>query len=243
MARTVFLMEFREEFVQQFKQALQKTKYSLIGTAEEGGETVSQLAAMKDPPEIAVISLMVDNGTDGVATIKEIRKRKLPIKAIITYTIDSKMRLVQALKAGAVDRLRKPFEAEEVEKKLTKVHLLKDIDGGGVMFRSSIRLDKPIPVTFAKNSFFAKKNNGRTLDISIEGCKLQSNVPFERKAMLKIWLELPKLEKPVKVIGQVMNVTHNKLHSTYEAGIAFKKMSEEVNETLRMYIMDEAEKL
>ncbi len=242
MAKTVFLMEFREQFVKQFQNAVEGSGFKLLGVASEGGELLEKIKALPEAPEIVVVSLMTDAGMDGVATVKALAKNKKPIKVILSYTIDSKMRLVEGLKAGAVDRMRKPFDAKEVDKKLTKVHLMKAGQGGG-FFRDSIRLSKPLPVTFSKNSFLAKKQNGRTLDISNDGCRLQSNVPIEKKMEIKIWLELPKEKKPIKVIGRVANVQHNKLHSTYEAGVEFIQIDEKEKEILNMYIMDEAEKI
>jgi len=211
-----------------------------VGVAPEGQELLKAIKALKEVPEMAVISVTVEHGMDGVSVVREIVKQKFGIKLIVSYTIESKMRLVEALKAGAVDRIRKPFEKDDLHNRLTKVHLLKGTGGG--FFRNSIRLTKPLPITFAKPGFFSRKMDGRTLDISDSGCRIQSTGVFEKGTQLKIVLDVPGLGA-IKVLGRVANAAHDKIHSTYDAGIVFIEISDKDKGKLERYIMDEAEKI
>jgi len=242
MSKTVFLMEFRENFISQFEEILRDSPFTLVGTAPEGEATVKAIMDMKELPEIAVITLMVEHGLDGVGTVKKIRQEKLGVKPILSYTIDSKMRLVEGLKAGALDRIKKPFERQDVIKRLTKVHLLKGAEVRGGFFRNSIRLAKPLPILFKKPGLFSKKHDGRTLDISTEGCRIQSTLAVPRGTTLDIILDVPMHGK-IKVRGRVKNISHDKVHSTYEAGVEFTKISDKDKQKLDLYIMDEAEKV
>lgn len=242
MAKTVFLMEFRNNVIEQFKTIIEDSQFTLVGTAPEGEETVRKLKALKELPEIAVITLMVEHGLDGVGTVKKIRQEKLGVKMVLSYTIDSRMRLVEGLKAGAIERIRKPFEQKDVLNRLTKVHLIKGTDAEGGFFRTSIRLSKPLPITFSKTGLFAKKHDGRTLDISTEGCRIQTTVPVEKGTEYKVILDVPSQGK-FKVQGKIRNISHDKVHSTYEAGMEFTKISDKEKEKLNLYIMEEAEKV
>ncbi|MFC1582904.1 PilZ domain-containing protein, partial [Planctomycetota bacterium] len=135
-----------------------------------------------------------------------------------------------------------PFEREDTVKRLTKVHLMKMGAGSGGFFRSSIRLTTPLPIMFSSGGIFAKKHDGRTLDISPEGAKIQSNVILKRGVTLTIILDIPKGGR-IKVGARVANVQHDKLHSTYEAGVEFVKISDKDKDKLSNYIMQEASKV
>jgi len=235
-------MEFREKHIKQFEAIIDESPFTLVGTASEGEETVRKIKALKELPELVVITLMVDHGLDGVGTVKKIRQEMLGVKMILSYTIDSRMRLVEGLKAGAIERIKKPFDNNDVIKRLTKVHLTKSTDAQGGFFRNSIRLAKPLPITFAKAGLFAKKHDGRTLDISTEGCRLQATIPLKRGTEYKITLDVPNQGK-FKVHGKIKSVTHDKIHSTYEAGVEFTQINEKDKEKLNLYIMDEAERV
>ena len=83
MAKTVFLMEYRENFIQQFEKIIGDSAFTIVGTAPEGEDALKKINALSELPEIAVISLQVAHGLDGVNTLKKIKQEKLGMKVVI----------------------------------------------------------------------------------------------------------------------------------------------------------------
>jgi len=79
----------------------------------------AQDAASREPPDAAVVDLMLPDGS-GLDLCKELRsENRMPI--IVLSVLDEEEQKVRALRAGADDYITKPFAARELLARLTAI--------------------------------------------------------------------------------------------------------------------------
>ena len=94
--------------------AMQKKGF-VVAQAESVKEGINQ--ARNTPPAFAVIDLRLKDGS-GLGVVKEIRKIKSDSKIIMLTGYGNIPTAVAAVKAGAIDYLPKPADADDVERSL-----------------------------------------------------------------------------------------------------------------------------
>ena len=97
----------------------------LARAMEKKGFEVIQAGSVKDainqarnsPPSFAVVDLRLGDG-NGLEVVKEIRKIKKDSKVIMLTGYGNLPTAIAAIKAGAIDYIPKPVDADDVEKAL-----------------------------------------------------------------------------------------------------------------------------
>jgi len=86
-----------------------------VETAEEGEEALKAIA--KQDFGVVILDLNL-SGKDGIEVLREARARRPQLKGIIITAYSSVQTAVEAIKAGAVDYLPKPFNLNDLEKSI-----------------------------------------------------------------------------------------------------------------------------
>ena len=86
-----------------------------VNQAESGQKGISE--AKNAPPAFAVIDLRLDDG-NGLEVVKEIRKLKKDSRVVMLTGYGNIPTAVEAVKAGAIDYIPKPADADDVENAL-----------------------------------------------------------------------------------------------------------------------------
>lgn len=110
MIKRILFVDDEEGIVDAAKTALEVYGYE-VETAYSGPECLKKLEGI----DLVILDIKMP-GMDGIETLKEIKKRKpqLPVVMITAYaTVDT---AIEAMKQGATDYIRKPFDIEELEK-------------------------------------------------------------------------------------------------------------------------------
>ena len=97
----------------------------LVRAMEKKGFQVTQAESVKQginqvrntPPAFAVIDLRLDDG-NGLEVVKEIRKLKKDSRVVMLTGYGNIPTAVEAVKAGAIDYIPKPADADDVESAL-----------------------------------------------------------------------------------------------------------------------------
>ena len=112
MIGKILFVDDDESILDAAKTALEVYGYS-VEVASSGEECLKKLEGV----DVVFLDIKMP-GMDGIETLKEIKKRKpsLPVVMITAYaTVDT---AIEAMKIGASDYIRKPFDMEELEKSI-----------------------------------------------------------------------------------------------------------------------------
>lgn len=114
MARTILIIDDENNMRWVLNRALEKAGYDAI-TASHGDEGLRLFA--RHAVDLVLLDLKMP-GMDGLSVLREIRQRSGQIPILLLTAYASVSTAVEALKLGATDYVRKPFDLEEL---LTKI--------------------------------------------------------------------------------------------------------------------------
>jgi len=95
------------------KNVLPKDKFEVIGEANNGKEAVAKYIELK--PDLVTMDITMPD-MDGIAAVKEIIKINSEAKVIMCSAMGQKPMIKEALQAGAIDFIIKPFDRVKVLK-------------------------------------------------------------------------------------------------------------------------------
>jgi two-component system response regulator AtoC len=99
--------------------------------AASGEEALEELR--RAPPDVATLDLVLP-GMDGLATLRAMKALAPNVPVIVLSGVGATQAIVEALRFGAADFLRKPFEAEELEIALDKALARAALEGDATGF-------------------------------------------------------------------------------------------------------------
>ena len=112
--KSLLIVDDDNPFRERLARAMEKKGFKVI-QAESVENGISQ--AKNAPPAFAVVDLRLGDG-NGLEVIKEIRKLKNDSRVVILTGYGNIPTAVAAVKAGAIDYIPKPVDADEVESAL-----------------------------------------------------------------------------------------------------------------------------
>ena len=110
MNRSVLVVDDEELIRRSLRMALEAAGYT-VQLAANGAEALARIAA--DPPDCALIDLRLGD-IDGLEVLRSARQTVVGLKAIVITAHGDVDSAVQALRLGAYDFIRKPFDLEEI---------------------------------------------------------------------------------------------------------------------------------
>lgn len=112
-----------EQYVKKNKQ------FTVVGTCKDGAAALDYLSS--NEADLLILDVFMPQ-MDGFETLRQIRKRQIPVDVIMVTAADEREALEEALHLGIVDYLIKPFTFERfriaLEKYIAHVDALKDLD-------------------------------------------------------------------------------------------------------------------
>jgi len=99
------------------KDILSKNDFEVVGEAENGLRAVEEYKAQN--PDIVTLDITMPE-MDGIAALKEIKKINPAAKVIMCSAMGQQSMVMEAIQAGAMDFIVKPFEKTRVVEALRK---------------------------------------------------------------------------------------------------------------------------
>lgn len=116
MRKSILICDDEEGIRESLRLILEKD-YEL-SFAKNGNEAISMLK--NDPVDIIIIDIKMPK-MDGIETMKKLKHIKPDIKMLVTSGYKSVETAQEAVAAGAIDYITKPFERAEILKVLKKL--------------------------------------------------------------------------------------------------------------------------
>lgn len=120
MSKRVLIVDDAIFMRMKLKDILEKNGYEVIGEAQNGVEAVEKYKAEK--PDLVTMDITMPD-MDGVTALKEIKKIDPKAKVIMCSAMGQQSMVMDAIQAGALDFIVKPFDTDRVIKSLNKVSL------------------------------------------------------------------------------------------------------------------------
>jgi two-component system chemotaxis response regulator CheY len=99
------------------KGVLTQAGFEIAGEASDGVEAVSTYSSAK--PDLVTMDITMPN-MDGVEALKELLKQDPSAKVVMVSAMGQESLVVEAVTAGAVDFVVKPFDADRVVDAINK---------------------------------------------------------------------------------------------------------------------------
>lgn len=98
---------------QMLKNILPKDQFEVVGEASTGKEAITKYKDLQ--PDIVTMDITMPD-MDGITAVKEIKKMQSDAKIIMCSAMGQKPMIKEALEAGAVDFIIKPFDKDKAIK-------------------------------------------------------------------------------------------------------------------------------
>lgn len=96
---------------------LEEAGYTIVGEAVDGNEGINKYKELK--PDVVTMDITMPN-KDGIEALVEIMAYDSNAKVIMVTAAGQKNKMIEAIKAGAIDFIPKPFEPEAIINTLKK---------------------------------------------------------------------------------------------------------------------------
>jgi DNA-binding NtrC family response regulator len=110
----ILLVDDEERFISTTQKVLRRKGYDVL-TAGSGAEALATLD--RNPVDVAIVDVKMP-GMDGIATLKEIKRRHPLVEVIMLTGHGTFESAVEGMKSGATDYLTKPSEIDELLEKV-----------------------------------------------------------------------------------------------------------------------------
>lgn len=118
MATRVLVVDDAKFMRHMIKNLLSELGCEVIGEASDGEEACSKYDELS--PDVVTMDVVMPN-VGGIEALKRIRDKHDTAKIVMITAIDQREPLMEALKAGAVDYIVKPFEKDRVKEAMQRV--------------------------------------------------------------------------------------------------------------------------
>ncbi|WP_281165292.1 response regulator [Liquorilactobacillus sicerae] len=99
------------------KDILEKNGYEVAGEAQNGKEAIEKYQSVS--PDLVTMDITMPE-VDGIQALKKIRENDGSAKVIMCSAMGQQGMVMDAIKAGAIDFIVKPFDTERVIKAVDK---------------------------------------------------------------------------------------------------------------------------
>lgn len=120
MSKRILIVDDAVFMRMKLKDILEKNGYEVVGEAQNGVEAIEKYKA--ENPDLVTMDITMPE-LDGVSALKEIKKINPNAKIIMCSAMGQQSMVMEAIQAGAIDFIVKPFETDRVIKSLDKASL------------------------------------------------------------------------------------------------------------------------
>ena len=103
------------------KNILEENGYKVVGEAENGVEAIEKFKS--DKPDIITMDITMPE-MDGVKALREIKQINSEVVAVMCSAMGQQSMVMDAIQAGAIDFIVKPFDTERVLQSMEKASKL-----------------------------------------------------------------------------------------------------------------------
>lgn len=103
--------------IRMIKDILKKNDFEVCGEAEDGRQAVDRFKELS--PDLVTMDITMPK-LDGIAAVREIKKIDPSAKIVMCSAMGQQAMVVEAIQAGALDFIVKPFERDRVVEALRK---------------------------------------------------------------------------------------------------------------------------
>ena len=117
MGKRILLVDDAVFMRMKLKDILEKNGYEVVGEAQNGIEAIEKYKAEK--PDLVTMDITMPE-MDGVTALKEIKKIDPKAKVIMCSAMGQQSMVMDAIQAGAIDFIVKPFDNDRVIESINK---------------------------------------------------------------------------------------------------------------------------
>ncbi len=117
MSKKVLIVDDAVFMRMKLKDILESNGYEVVGEAKNGFEAIEQYKS--EEPDIVTMDITMPE-LDGIEALKEIKQMNPDAIVIMCSAMGQQSMVMDAIQAGAVDFIVKPFETDRVLKSLEK---------------------------------------------------------------------------------------------------------------------------
>jgi len=117
MGNGILLVDDAKFMRMMLKDILVKNDYEIVGEASNGREAIEKYT--EHQPDLVLMDITMPE-LDGITSLKEIKKIDPQAKIIICSAMGQQPMVVDAIQAGAIDFIVKPFQADRVLEAIKK---------------------------------------------------------------------------------------------------------------------------
>ena len=118
MVKNILVVDDAAFMRMKLKDILEKNGYTVVGEAANGLEAVTMYQELK--PDLVTMDITMPE-MDGIDALKQIKASDAAAKVIMCSAMGQQGMVMDAIKAGAIDFIVKPFDTARVVKSLSKV--------------------------------------------------------------------------------------------------------------------------
>lgn len=120
MAKKVLIVDDAVFMRMKLKDILEKNGYQVVDEAQNGLEAIEKYKVTQ--PDLVTMDITMPE-MDGVEALKEIKAFDSNAKVLMCSAMGQQSMVMDAIRAGAVDFIVKPFDSDRVIKALDKVSI------------------------------------------------------------------------------------------------------------------------
>ncbi|MFZ7120910.1 MAG: response regulator [Eubacteriaceae bacterium] len=117
MSKRILIVDDAIFMRMKLKDILEKNGYEVIGEAQNGVEAIEKYKTEK--PDLVTMDITMPE-MDGIAALKGIKEIDSQAKVVMCSAMGQQSMVMDAIQAGAVDFIVKPFESDRVIESLNK---------------------------------------------------------------------------------------------------------------------------
>jgi len=118
MSKSILVVDDASFMRMLIKDILVKNSYTVAGEASDGLAAIEKYKELS--PDAVLLDITMPN-MDGLTTLNEIKKIDPAAKVIMCSAMGQESMVIDAIKAGAIDFIVKPFQADRIIKALAKL--------------------------------------------------------------------------------------------------------------------------
>jgi two-component system chemotaxis response regulator CheY len=115
---SVFIVDDSRTMRKMLAGALTEAGYDVVGNAGNGVEALEMLKDIS--PDLITLDITMPQ-MDGLEALKKIKEANPDQKVLMVSAAGQKEKVLEALKAGALDFIQKPFEPEQIINTIKKI--------------------------------------------------------------------------------------------------------------------------
>lgn len=117
MSKRVLIVDDAIFMRMKLKDILEKNGFEVVGEAQNGVEAIEKFKSEK--PDLVTMDITMPE-MDGVTALKEIKSVNPNAKVVMCSAMGQQTMVMEAIQAGAIDFIVKPFDSDRVIESLNK---------------------------------------------------------------------------------------------------------------------------